>query len=101
MTVKINELIIRARIEKKLDVASSSENSKGADDGLVQSFGSVPRWIATMLPDRFLYPRDISAVVIKSCTSLSISIRKRCLATCVMRGRKRSCVILGCLDCYN
>lgn len=35
MTVKINELIIRARIEKKPDVASSSENSKDADDGLV------------------------------------------------------------------
>ena len=35
MTVKINELIVRARIEKKPDVASPKENSKGADDDLV------------------------------------------------------------------
>lgn len=34
MTVKINELIIRARIEKKPDAATPSESSKDADDGV-------------------------------------------------------------------
>lgn len=35
MTVKINELIIRARIEKKPNEAAPSESSKGAGDGVV------------------------------------------------------------------
>lgn len=35
MTVKINELIIKARIEKKPEAATPNDNSKGADNSLV------------------------------------------------------------------
>ena len=35
MTVKINELIVRARVEKKPDIVAPNESSKGTDEGMV------------------------------------------------------------------